>query len=182
MAAMETVRFTQMKDGDLEDYQFLDGCERDFTTGTADRVLVSLADLEKSMSGYQASRPEHSLQTATLAERDGADEQMVVTALLHDIGGGLAPWNHGALAAAVLQPYVREECVWIATHHGLFQKYYYAHHLGGNRNERNQYRDHPHYQACMHFCEAWDQAAFDPAYDSHPLEHFAPLVRKVLHR
>lgn len=111
MAAMETVRFTQMKDGEIEDYQFLDGCEREFSTGTSDRVLVALADLENSMSGYQASRLEHSLQTATLAERDGADEQMVVTALLHDIGDCLAPWNHGALAAAVLQPHVREECV-----------------------------------------------------------------------
>ncbi len=149
---------------------------------TADRVLTALADLAHSMSGYQVSRLEHSLQTATRAERDGADPEMVVTALLHDIGDGLAPWNHGDLAAAILQPYLREECVWIAAHHGLFQKYYYAHHLGGDRHERDRYRDHPHFEACVHFCEAWDQAAFDPAYDSLPLDHFAPMVRTLLSR
>jgi len=179
---METVKFTQMQDGDGEDYDFLDRCERDFAAGTADRVLAALAGLEQSMFGYQVSRLEHSLQTATRAERDGADDEMVVTALLHDIGDGLAPWNHGDMAAAVLKPYVREECVWIAAHHGLFQKYYYAHHLGGDRNERDKFRDHPHYKACEHFCAAWDQAAFDPAYDTQPLDHFAPLVRRILSR
>ncbi|MDE0942117.1 MAG: HD domain-containing protein [Alphaproteobacteria bacterium] len=179
---MDTVQFNQMKDGGVEDYQLLDQCEREFAAGTADRVLAALQALEGSMSGYKVSRLEHSLQTATLAERDGADPEMVVTALLHDIGDGLAPWNHGAMAAAILQPYLREECVWIASHHGLFQKYHYAHHLGGDRHEREQYRDHPHYDACCYFCDAWDQAAFDPDYDSLPLEHFAPRVRQLLTR
>ncbi len=179
---MDTVKFTQMKDGDAADYQFLDGQERVFAAQTADRVLAALAELEHSMSGYQVSRLEHCLQTATRAQRDGADDEMVVTALLHDIGDTLAPWNHGALAAAILQPYVREECVWIAAHHGLFQKYYYAHHMGGDRNEREKYSGHPHYVACVHFCEAWDQASFDPGYDSQPLEEFAPLVRRILNR
>ncbi len=177
---MGTVRFTQMKDGGVEDYQSLDRHEREFAAGTADRVMAALAELENSMSGYQVSRLEHSLQTATRAERDGADKEMVVTALLHDIGDGLAPWNHGAVAAAVLQPYLREECVWIAAHHGIFQSYYYAHHLGGDRHGRDRYRHHPHYDACLHFCEAWDQASFDPGYDSLPLEHFAPMVRLIL--
>ena len=179
---MQTVRFTQMKDGGAEDYRLLDRYERDFAAGTADRVLAALADLQHSMSGYQVSRLEHSLQTATRAERDGADPEMVVTALLHDIGDGLAPWNHGALAAAILQPYLREECVWIAAQHGLFQSYYYAHHMGGDRDARERFRGHPHFDACLHFCEAWDQAAFDPGYDSLPLEHFAPIVRTLLSR
>ncbi|MDP6566501.1 MAG: HD domain-containing protein [Alphaproteobacteria bacterium] len=171
-----------MKDGDADDYRLLDRHERDFAAGTADRVLAALAELEHSLSGYQVSRLEHSLQTASRAERDGADREMVVTALLHDIGDGLAPWNHGALAAAILQPYVREECVWIAAHHGIFQKYYYAHHLDGDRHQRERHRDHPHYEACRHFCEAWDQASFDPDYDTLPLEHFAPVVRQLFSR
>ena len=179
---MQTVKFTQMQDGDVEDYRLLDARERDFATQTAERVLAALGGLENSISGYQVSRLEHSLQTATRAERDGADEQMVVTALLHDIGDGLAPWNHGAMAAAILEPYVREECVWIAAHHGILQKYYYAHHLGGDRDERDGLRGHPHFAACDNFCARWDQAAFDPAYDTLPLDHFAPLVREILHR
>jgi predicted HD phosphohydrolase len=179
---MKRVQFTKMEDGDSADYRLLDRYEREFADTTSERILKALAELENSISGYQVSRLEHSLQTATRAERDGADAEMVVTALLHDIGDTLAPWNHGALAAAILKPYVRDECVWIAEHHGLFQKYYYAHHLGSDRNQRERFSDHPFYEPCVHFCAAWDQASFDPSYDTMPLEHFAPVVRQVLSR
>jgi predicted HD phosphohydrolase len=104
---------------------------------------------------------------------------MIVAALLHDIGDGLAPVNHSQLAAAVLRPYVSDETWWVVEHHGLFQGYYYFHHLGIDRNMRDQFRDHPHYEMTVRFCQEWDQPAFDPAYPSEPLETFEPMVRKV---
>ena len=65
-------------------------------------------------------------------------------------------------------------------HHGLFQGYYYFHHIGGDRNARERYKDHPFYQDYVDFCEKWDQTSFDPDYPTQPLEYFEPMVRKVL--
>ena len=133
-------------------------------------------------SPYQISRLEHCLQTATRAERDGADDETVVCALLHDIGDVLAPANHSQVAAALLQPYVSEKNHWIIKHHGVFQGYYYFHFYGLDREARERYRDHEHYQACVDFCANWDQASFDPGYDTYPLEHFESRVRALFAR
>ena len=109
----ETVAFTTMAEGTREDYALLDRLEEEFARGTADRVLDMLRGLSGSLSGYKIDRLEHSLQSATRAHRDGADEEMVVAALLHDIGDLLSPFNHSELAAAVLRPYVSERTYWI---------------------------------------------------------------------
>ncbi len=177
-----TVSFTSMADGTREDYELLDHLEEEFVAGTADRVLAHLRELSGSMGGYKVDRLEHSLQTATRAYRDDAEEEVVVAALLHDIDDLLAPHSHGELAALVLRPYVTERTCWIVRHHGLFQYYYYAHHVGGDRNARDKYRDHPWYQDVVDFCHRWDQCAFDPGYESLPLEFFEPMVRRVFAR
>jgi predicted HD phosphohydrolase len=65
---------------------------------------------------------------------------MVVATLLHDIGDDLAPMNHSQYAASILRPYVSEKTYWIIQHHGLFQTYYSAHHLGGDRNARDKFK------------------------------------------
>ncbi len=176
---METVSFTRMEDGSREDYMLLDQLEREHATGTADRVLEQLLRLKDSFGGYKIDRLQHSLQVATRAYRDGADEETVVAALLHDIGDWLAPHNHSQVAAAILKPYVSNRTYWVIKHHGLFQSYYYAHHLGGNRNARGKYREHPYYEAAVAFCHLWDQPSFDPDYDTLPLEAFDPMVRRV---
>ncbi len=180
--SIETVAFTSMADGTQEDYELLERLEANFAEGTADRVLTQLRELAGSLSGYKIDRLEHSLQSATRAHRDGADEEMVVAALLHDIGGLLSPYNHSEMAAAVLRPYVSEKTYWIVRHHGLFQSYYYAHHSGGDRNAREAYRDHPWYQDTVEFCQRWDQSSFDPAYQTLPLEFFEPMVRRIFAR
>ena len=135
--------------------------------------------LDSSVDGYQVTRLEHSLQSATRAEKDGADEEMVVATLIHDIGDNLAPHNHSQLVASVLRPYVSEKIYWIILHHGIFQEYYYAHHIGGDRNARDKFKDHPYYQDAVDFCEKWDQKSFDPNYESYSLEYFEPKVRKL---
>ena len=176
------VSFTEMQHGTTEDYLLLEEAERRFVAGLPDRVLDALGKLEHSFEGYAVSRLEHSRQAATRALKDGADEELVVAALIHDIGDDLAPYNHAEVAAAILRPYVRAEVSWIVAQHGLFQSYYYAHHFGGDRNARDRLRGHPWYEACVHFCAAWDQCSFDPDYPSEPLARFEPMVRSIFTR
>lgn len=179
---MDRVKFTAMKDGDAEDYAFLTGHEIEFAAGTGDRLLDALVQLDEGLSGYQISRLGHSLQAATRAWRDGADADWVVAALLHDIGDIYAPYNHDEYAATVLKPFVREQVTWVVEKHGDFQRLYYAHHLGGDRNSREAYRGHPYFDDCATFCERWDQSSFDPAYGWEPVEFFRPLVAEVFAR
>ena len=180
---MDTVSFTQMKDGTREDYEMLHKLEAPHHEGTAERLLRELgSQAEETLPGYKITRLEHALQSATRAHREGADIDWVVGALLHDIGDGLAPQNHDRFAAEIIRPFVREEVTWTVEHHGAFQMVYYAHHLGWNQNEREKFSSSPHYQACVDFCERWDQSSFDPGYDSEPLEYFAPMVREVFAR
>jgi predicted HD phosphohydrolase len=180
--ANRIVGFTQMKDGTREDYELLELHERDYLRMLPDRILAALGALENGLGGYPLTRLAHSLQTATRARKDGADDEMVVAALVHDIGDDLSPYGHAEVAAAILRPYVRPEVAWIVEQHGLFQSYYYAHHLGGNRDGRDRFRDHRWYRACTDFCADWDQSSFDPSYPSEPLEAFEPLVRKIFTR
>ena len=179
---VETVSFTQMKDGTAADYALLERLEEEFARALPTRILERLRLLETSLAGYRVTRLEHSLQSATRALRDGADTDWIVAALVHDIGDDLAPYNHDSVAAAVLQPYVREQCSWVVRHHGLFQTVYYAHHSGGDRHARDEHENHPWYRDAIDFCERWDQASFDPDYASEPLEHFEPMVEEVFTR
>ena len=179
---MRTVSFRQMKEGTKAEYLFLSQLERQHIGRLPDRILQALRALDDGLSGYRVTRLQHSLQAATRAQADGADEEMIVGALVHDLGDGLAPENHSRYAAEILRPYVRGEVTWVIEHHGLFQKFYYAHFLGENPEGRAAYRDHPFYESCVLFCERWDQAAFDPDYPTRPLEDFEPLVRGIFSR
>jgi len=176
------VSFQRMEDGTREDYEFLDRSEREYALGLPDTILGALEKLDHTLQGYPVSRLEHSLQAATRALRDGADEELIAAALIHDVGDELAPYNHAEIAAGILRPYVRPEVTWIVEQHGLFQSYYYAHHSGGNRDGRDRYRDHPWYQACRDFCANWDQCSFDPGYEWQPLRSFEPLIRSIFTR
>jgi len=177
---METVKFISMADSSQEDYQLLKSLHARDKQELPQRLIEALKSLKDSRSGYQVSRYEHSLQTATRAYRAKESEELVVAALLHDIGDNLAPYNHSELAAIVLKPYVSEKTHWIIKHHGIFQLYYYGHHIGQDRNARDRYKDHPYYQATVDFCEKYDQNSFDPNYDSLSLDFFAPMVERIL--
>ena len=179
---MKQVKFTQMKDGNKEDYLLLDKHEKKFQEGTADRLIKFMYGLNSTLEGYKINRLEHSLQTATRALNDKADDEMIVAALLHDIGDELAPLNHSEYAAAVLKPFVSEKTRWIVEKHGEFQMYYYAHHLGGNRNQREKYKGHKYYEDTINFCENWDQKSFDPNFKSLSLKEFEPFVKKIFSR
>jgi predicted HD phosphohydrolase len=143
-------------------------------------VIDQLQLLERDHGGFPVSRLEHSLQTATRAEQDGRDEEYVLCALIHDIGDTLAPYNHPAIAAALLKPFVSEANHWMVEQHGIFQGYYFWHYLGADRNARDAFRDSPYYDYTEEFCAKYDQVAFDPDYRSAPLAHFEPLIRQYL--
>ena len=179
---MKKVNFTEMKNGSKEDYELLEKYEKNFERKTADRLLKYLARQTTTLEGYQITRLEHSLQAATRAYKNGESEEMVVATLLHDIGDALAPMNHSQYAASIIRPYVSEKTYWIILHHGLFQTYYSAHHLGGDRNARYKFKDHKYYQDTVDFCEKYDQSSFDPNYKSMSLEEFEPMVKKIFDR
>ena len=176
--------FTRMQDGTVEEYAFIHEREAAYNRSLHLRVLDAVKALGEPDSdpGYAVSRLEHSLQSATRAERDGRPVDYVVAALVHDIGDSLAPYSHGSYAAAVLRPFVSEELCWIVSHHPLFQMHYYGAQTGDDPNARDAYAGHPWFAATAEFCERYDENCFDPGYDWLPLEHFAPAVEEVFSR
>jgi predicted HD phosphohydrolase len=176
------VGFTEMQHGTREDYALLEIHERDYASELPARILSSLKRLSVSLGGYPVTRLEHSLQAATRARKDGADDELIVAALIHDVGDELAPYNHAEIAAAIIRPYVRPKVTWIVEQHGLFQSYYYAHHFGADRDGRERFRGHRWFEACKDFCANWDQNSFDPKFSSDPLESFEPLVHQIFNR
>ena len=144
----------------------------------AANIIDQLRMLERDRGGFPVTRLEHSLQTATMAEEDGRDAEYVLCALLHDIGDTLAPYNHPDIAAGILKPFVSPANHWMVQHHGIFQGYYFWHHIGLDRDARENFRGHEFFEYTEEFCAKYDQAAFDPDYVSAPLEHFEPLIRQ----
>jgi predicted HD phosphohydrolase len=171
--------FTRMVDATSDDYAQIVRYSLGFSQELPDRILAHLGLLAGDTGGYAVDRLTHSLQTATRAHRDGRDEEYVVCALVHDIGDSLATHNHSELAAVIVHPFVSDENHWIVKHHGIFQGYFFFHHLGLDRNLRERYRDSPYWQACADFCGNYDQNSFDPGYDTLPLAFFEPMLRRV---
>lgn len=171
-----------MAESTKTDWEIIGRENGQFNAKLADRVLDHLRILDGDYGGFPVDRLTHSLQSATLAHRDDMDEEYVVSALLHDIGDTLGSYNHADIAAAVLKPFVSEENHWIVEHHGIFQGYYFFHHIGLDKDMREQYRGHPYFESCARFCHRHDQNAFDPTYDTMPLSEFEPMVRRVFEK
>ena len=174
--------FRSMDEGTADDWRAIGSHFGPFASQLADRVLTHLQLLDGDYGGFPIDRLQHSLQTATRAHRAGEDEPYVVMALLHDIGDTLGSYNHPDIAAAMLKPFVDARLHWMCEHHGIFQGYYFFHYLGLDRDMREALRGHPHFEDTAHFCEAYDQAAFDKDYDTAPLDFFEPMVRRVFAR
>jgi len=171
-------QFTSMEQSTAVDWNVISAQFLEFAQGLPDRVLAHLRLLEGD-GGFAVDRLTHSLQTATLAERDGRDEEYVVCALLHDIGDTLGSFNHPDIAAAILKPFVSDENLWMVEKHGIFQGYYFFHHLGMDRDMREHFRGHPYFDHTAEFCALYDGPAFDPQRDTLPLSHFEPKLRRL---
>ena len=179
-ALPERARFHHMKDGTAEDWQVIMKEFMPFAAALPDRMLDQLRALAGDSGGFPVDRLTHCLQTATLAHKDGRDEEYVVCALFHDVGDTLGPYNHADLAATLLEPFISEQNYWMVKHHAIFQGYYFFHHIGLDRNMHEQFRDHPHYAYTREFIDKYDAPAFDPDGETYPLEFFEPMVRRVL--
>ena len=171
--------FTDMAKSTRADWEIIGAHFKQLAAGLPDRVLGELGKLAGDYGGMRIDRLQHSLQTATRAHRDGRDEEYVVCALLHDMGDLLGTFNHPDIAAAVLKPFVSEKNHWIVEKHGIFQGYYFFHHIGLDRNMRDQFRDHPWFEATAEFCEKYDSPAFAPEAEIMPLSAFEPMVRRL---
>ncbi len=181
-AAARVAAYTRMDEGGVEDYALLDALAKPYIAKTSQRVLVHLGLLADGLCGNLIDRYQHSLQTATRALRAGECEEIVVAALLHDIGDILAPENHSEMAAALLRPYVAKHTHWMVLHHGVFQGYYYFDKIGKDRNARERYRGHPAFHMTERFCNEFDQVSFDPDYDTLPIDSFVPMVERIFAR
>jgi predicted HD phosphohydrolase len=173
-------KFRHMEEGTAEDWQIIAESVKPYSAALPDRVLAHLRLLDGDYGGFPVDRLTHSLQCATLAHRDGRDEEYVVCALLHEIGDTLGSYNHADIAAAILKPFVSEENLWMIEHHAIFQGYYFFHHLGMDRDMRERFKENPLYERTAEFCQKYDAAAFDPELEYLPLEYFEPMVRRVM--
>ncbi|HEY0479897.1 MAG TPA: HD domain-containing protein [Kofleriaceae bacterium] len=172
--------FTNMATSTQADWRVIGGEFVRFAQGLPDRVLAHLRLLDGDCGGFPVDRLTHSLQTATRAHADGRDEEYVVCALLHDIGDTLGTYNHPDIAAAILRPFVSDENLWMVEKHGIFQGYYFFHHVGMDRDMRDAFRDHPYFARTEEFCAKYDAPAFDAAAETRPLAFFEPMLRRVL--
>jgi len=174
--------FTRMDESTAEQWAVI-GTETTKNIGrVADRVLGMLESLSDITDGFATDQLTHCLETATLAERAGADDEVVVAALCHDIGKAVSVPNHPRIAAEILRPYVRDEVYKMILVHQDFQGRHYYHHFGGDPDAREQHREElssDEFALAERFADEWDQIAFDPDYDTLPLEHFEPKVRQV---
>jgi len=171
--------FKRMDEGTLDDWLVIAQEHAPWQEQVADRILGMLRTLETFTGGFGVNQLAHALQTATRAERAGAPDDLVVGALCHDVGKVISTANHPAIAAEIIRPYVSEETYQIVRTHQDFQGRHYYHLLGKDPAARQQYAAEPWFAEAERFTDEWDQASFDPDYDSEPLEHFEPLVRRV---
>jgi predicted HD phosphohydrolase len=175
----QTAGFHNMAEGTQQDWDIIVTHLDRHSRGGGARVLDHLRLLADDHGGYAVDRLTHSLQTATRAQRDGRSEDYVVMALIHDIGDTLGAYNHPDVAAAIIKPFVSDELHWITQHHGIFQGYNFFHYVGLDRNLRDRFRGHDHYQATAEFIEKYDAPAFDPNYDTAPLGFFEPMLLRL---
>ena len=169
--------FTSFADSTKEDWELIMSQRSELEAALPGRILEQLELLRNDYGGFPVDRLEHSVQTATRAERDGRNDEYIVCALLHDVGDVLTPYNHPDVAAAILKPFVSTANHWMVKNHGVFQGYYFWHHLGGDRNARDAFNGNEHYGYCEEFCAEYDSPAFDPSYKSNSLEYYEPLIR-----
>ena len=174
-----TETFTRMDESTQEQWMEIGRETLKNQPRTAEMILELLRGLAKITDGFATDQLTHCLQTATRAERAGADQEMVVASLCHDIGKAISVANHPGIAAEILKPYVRDEVYHVIRTHQDFQGRHYYAHFGKDTNARDQYEGEPWFALGAQFADEWDQTSFDPEYDTLPLEHFEPSVREV---
>lgn len=179
---MHNATFTRMDESTAEEWGWIASQARANQGRVADGILALLTQLGSITDGFAVDQLTHCLQTATLAEAAGADEELILASLCHDMGKAISVPNHGPIAAEILRPYVRKDIVWMLRVHQDFQGKHYYGLVGADPNKREAYTDHPAYAMTAQFTDEWDQIAFDPDRETRSLEYFEPLIRSIFAR
>ncbi len=72
---------------------------------------------------YRFAPAAHLLQSAGLAKRRGASEEIILACLLHDAGQGLMKTDHGWWGAQIIEPYVSERVAFAVKYHQALRFY-----------------------------------------------------------
>lgn len=172
--------FTRLDRSGAEDWKRIQDSHREYFGSVAPlRIMDQLRSLRELQVGFPCDQLQHSLMTATLARVAGADEEMVVVALCHDIGKAISLANHAAIGAEVLKPYVSDDHYQLILHHQEFQGRYYFNFFGESIALRDVYREESWYPLAERLVDEWDMVAFDPDFAVDPLESFEPAVIRI---
>jgi predicted HD phosphohydrolase len=175
---MERQHFTRMDQSDREHWSFILQETVRVQPQVPAQIMQMLRSLGEVYAGFGVSQLHHALQTATMARRDNASDELVLAALCHDIGKAISIPNHAEISASILRKYVSDDTYQIILTHQDFQGRHYYEYFGQSGTLREQYKQQPWYAAAETFTDAWDQAAFDPSYPVLPLDEFKPLVEQ----
>jgi len=170
--------FTRMDQSTQKDWEHISNEHMPHIFDMPSRVLSMLQQLEGVTLGFATDQLHHALQTATMARRADADEEMILISLIHDVGKTINVPNHGQIAAEIIKPYVSEDAYHIIRTHQDFQGEHYYEYMGKPTDLRLQYKNESWYSKALEFTDEWDQAAFDPEYQTDSLESFEPLINK----
>jgi predicted HD phosphohydrolase len=182
---IERARFRAASDATAEDWRIIEAAEAAWRQdcGAGEGLLSLLQSIEHADNlGAPVNLYTHSVQTAARARAAGADDELVVVALFHDLPEAISDNDHGTVAAALLAPHLSAPRTWLLIHHAAFQDYYFANHPTRDRDARDRHRGHPQYAETDHFCRCYDQNSFDPDFALPPLASFAPTVRRFFGR
>jgi predicted HD phosphohydrolase len=171
--------FTKMQDGTAEDWAIIGAAHQEHFGKTPAQLMDMLRSLEQVTLGFACDQLQHSLMTGTLARRDGASDEHVAIALLHDVGKAVNIPNHGAIAAEIMRPYISDDAYQAIYHHQQFQGKYYYEFAGANPNMRDDHTEKSWYDLAVKLVDHWDAPAFDPDFEVDSLESFEPLLQKI---
>jgi phosphonate degradation associated HDIG domain protein len=181
-----------------------------------DTIVDFIADIferrgAESYLGEPVTMSQHMLQAAQRAEREGAGDEMIAAALLHDIGhytsefGPYSPEDtrdnhHDAAGARVLKPFFPPLVTQAVRLHVAAKRYLCAtdpaygnalsaaskHSLllqGGpmRTDEVAAFCAQAFHEAAVRV-RRWDDAGKDPAASTPAFEHYVPVLRRVVGR
>ena len=85
---------------------------------SADEAWAALVEQQGISDGDLIDLWNHQLQTADALMDAGADDELVVAGLLHDLGDGrVAEAEHGPWAARLVRPLLGERVAWVIAAH-----------------------------------------------------------------
>ena len=173
-----TASFTSMDRSNFFQWMTIASSSSKMHSVTYDKAIINLLRQCKRYSfGMPVNTMQHCLQTATRAARANASDDMVLAALLHDVGIAISYPGHAQIAAAIIRSSVSDAAYKSVLHHHEFELAHYGHRIGESTTMRDAYVHQPWYATAAHFVDEWVQVSYDPNYPSYSLSDFKPLIR-----